>query len=212
MIQNDIDDDSSSDYNDIVESLSEQSFAVIPNFLSSQASDSILNHINQLLDDDEFKKAGIGKQINYDINRQLRGDFISWINKEIEPGEVKLFLNRIENLVKLLNRTCFLSIKDYETHYTFYPTETRYIRHKDRFQKNAHRLISFVCYLAPDWTLEDGGQLRLYIGDQTKDILPQQGMLVCFKSELEHEVLLTHRSRYSITGWMLDQPAQLTFL
>ena len=45
------------------------------------------------------------------------------------------------------------------------------------------------------------------------DILPAGGRLVVFRSDqIEHEVLLCRKKRYSITGWMLDQLSELSFL
>ncbi|MEX2588976.1 MAG: 2OG-Fe(II) oxygenase [Chitinophagales bacterium] len=196
----------------LIDNLAAHSYALQPNFLSQEESNAVLKHIQALQDEDELKKAGIGKQLKFDVRENLRGDFIRWISKSDEPVIVQSFLQRMDFLMQLLNRTCFLSLKDFEAHYTFYPTNTRYIKHRDRFQHNAHRLISVVCYLASDWKVADGGQLIIYNEGEAHEILPAQGTLVCFRSELEHEVLLTNRERYSITGWMLDQPAKLTFL
>lgn len=196
-----------------IDVLASEGYALYPNFLKKAECQTILNHIAQLKEEDEMKKAGIGKQLNFTVKKNLRGDFIQWIKKDEEPLEVINFLAQIDALKSLINRTCYLSLKDFESHYTFYPEQTRYIKHRDRFQHNAHRLISVVCYLAEDWKAEDGGQLVIYKEDGTQvEIIPQQGLLACFKSEMEHEVLLTQRERYSITGWMLDQPAKLTFL
>ncbi|MDQ2656958.1 MAG: 2OG-Fe(II) oxygenase, partial [Bacteroidota bacterium] len=42
------------------------------------------------------------------------------------------------------------------------------------------------------------------------DILPVLGRMVCFRSDqLEHEVLPATRPRLSLTGWLLDQYADL---
>lgn len=196
-----------------IDALATEGFALCPDFLEKAECRSILEHIAVLKSEDDFKKAGIGKQLDYTIKENLRGDFIRWIKKQDEPQAVQLYLNQLELLKELINQTCFLSLKDFEVHYTYYPENTRYIKHRDRFQSNAHRLISLVCYLAEDWQKEDGGQLVIYKenGEQI-EIHPEQGLLVCFKSEMEHEVLLTNRPRYSLTGWMLDQPAKLTFL
>jgi len=49
----------------------------------------------------------------------------------------------------------------------------------------------------------DGGDLRIYQGSSSRDISPNAGKSVFFKSnELEHEVLITHLPRMSITGWL----------
>ena len=63
------------------------------------------------------------------------------------------------------------------------------------------------------WKEEHGGHLRIYLPDGPLDILPVAGRIVCFRSDqLEHEVLPATRARLSLTGWMLDQYADLKHL
>jgi SM-20-related protein len=53
----------------------------------------------------------------------------------------------------------------------------------------------------------------MYLDNETLDVLPQAGRLVCFRSEqIEHEVLPATRPRFSITGWILDQLVGLKHL
>jgi SM-20-related protein len=50
----------------------------------------------------------------------------------------------------------------------------------------------------------------MFLNDESLDFLPLAGRLVCFRSDMiEHEVLPATRTRMSITGWMLDQLADL---
>jgi SM-20-related protein len=52
-------------------------------------------------------------------------------------------------------------------------------------------------------TVVSGGALRIYQGAGWLDIAPDAGNSVFFKSDkLEHEVLVTHLPRMSITGWL----------
>ena len=45
------------------------------------------------------------------------------------------------------------------------------------------------------------------------DVAPIAGRLVCFRADvMEHEVLTAHKTRYSLTGWMLNQYKELKFL
>ena len=47
------------------------------------------------------------------------------------------------------------------------------------------------------------GELRIYHVDEEQNISPNNGKSVFFKSsDLAHEVLLTHKQRMSITGWL----------
>ena len=88
-----------------------------------------------------------------------------------------------------------------------------YRRHLDQFKKDDHRKLSVICYLNEGWKEEHGGQLRIYRTDGPLDILPVAGRLVCFRSDqLEHEVLPATRERLSLTGWILDQYADVKHL
>jgi SM-20-related protein len=202
----------------LVNQMATQDFGCIENFLSEQE----VGVIRQLMEDDyahnRLKKAGIGQGEDHQVNRQIRGDYIRWIDPQKARPPVKALLVRVFDLMHYINRTCYLSLKDLETHFAVYPEGTFYRRHLDQFRADDHRKLSFICYLNPEWQPEAGGQLRLYLpltsgGEEVVDIAPTAGKLVCFKSDvLEHEVLPTRQERWSITGWMLTQPLSLTFL
>jgi SM-20-related protein len=60
-----------------------------------------------------------------------------------------------------------------------------------------------VTYLNESWRSSEGGQLVLYHKEGEKEILPEGGRSVFFKSdEIEHEVKPAKRYRMSITGWL----------
>ena len=66
-----------------------------------------------------------------------------------------------------------------------------------------NRKYSLINYLNENWLEEDGGQLLVYQNDTVQKISPQSQTAVFFKSdEIEHEVILAHRNRMSITGWL----------
>ncbi|MEJ0030112.1 MAG: 2OG-Fe(II) oxygenase [Bacteroidota bacterium] len=116
-------------------------------------------------------------------------------------------------MMKFINRSLFLSLKDIELHTTVYPAGAYYKRHLDQFKPGDHRKLSVICYLNEGWTDDLGGQLRMYLKSGIKDVLPLAGRLVCFRSDMiEHEVLPSKKERLSITGWMLDQEAELKYL
>jgi SM-20-related protein len=197
----------------IADSLADQRYAIADHFLSPKEVNDIvsLDHFQQGLK--HFKKAGIGKQQNLQINESIRGDYIHWLDKNAAPLPAQIYLNRLNELVQFLNRSLFLSLKDYEVHLTIYPVGSYYKRHLDQFKKDDHRKLSVICYLNEDWTDQHGGQLRLFLDEGTKDILPLGGRLICFRSDqLEHEVLPATRERLSLTGWMLDQHVDLKHL
>ncbi len=114
---------------------------------------------------------------------------------------------RFDLLKAAFNRTLFLGLTDFEGHYAAYPEGGFYERHKDGFRRDSARVVSFVLYLNRDWKPADGGRLRVYTkgqsgGESHVDVDPIGGTMVCFLSgESEHEVLLNHRPRFSLTGW-----------
>jgi SM-20-related protein len=197
----------------VADGLAENGFAVIDNFLS-------MNEVKSILELDEFqngmlqfKKAGIGKSQDKQINEGIRGDYIQWIDRASAAPAVQGYLTKLHELISFVNQNLFLSLKDYEVHMTIYPAGSYYKRHLDQFKKDDHRKLSVICYLNENWKEEEGGQLRIYLPDKDMDVLPEAGRLVCFRSDqLEHEVLPSTRPRLSITGWILDQHAELRHL
>jgi SM-20-related protein len=58
-------------------------------------------------------------------------------------------------------------------------------------------------YLNEGWVDGDGGELSIHHEDNVQDISPLNGRSIFFKSnELAHEVLMTNKTRMSITGWL----------
>lgn len=196
----------------LVDQLAEEGYGIIDHFFSEVEVDAVIHRFQDLSEEGEFKKAGIGKMQHFAVDKTIRGDYIRWINPNDMSEITASYVGRMRQLMEYLNRTCFLGLKDFEAHFAMYPSGTFYKRHADRFQHNAHRIISTVCYLNKGWEEKDGGQLRMFLPEQEFDIAPLSGRMVCFRSEIEHEVLITSRPRYSITGWMLDQYTSLTFL
>lgn len=203
----------SASFNQIADDLAESGYAVSEGFLTSQEIDSILR-----LDEFKegllhFRKAGIGKQQEKQINESIRGDFIQWIDKVNASQPIKVYLDKVQSLIAALNQSLFLSLKDYEVHMTIYPAGSFYKRHLDQFKVDDHRKLSIILYLNINWKKEQGGQLRMHLPSGSKDIFPEAGRLVCFRSDtIEHEVLPASRDRLSLTGWILDQLVDLRHL
>lgn len=197
----------------IIDGLAEKGYAVVDNFIGKNELEPLLNNKHYWEEHEAFKKAGIGSQNQFQLNRQVRGDYIKWIEEEKHQTPATAFLTNMRQLMERLNQSCFLGLKDLESHFAIYPVGTAYQRHSDCFKQNTHRVISFVLYLNEDWKAENGGQLMIYPeGQQAVEVMPLAGRLVCFRSEIEHEVLTAHRERASITGWMLSQLKELTYL
>ena len=199
--------------NEIADGLADKGYAIIDHFLSEAEVRSILQ-LNEFQEGLlHFRKAGIGQRDEKQINEAIRGDFIKWIDRSTAPEEIKTYLLRLNELISFVRESLFISLKDYEVHMTMYPPGSYYKRHLDQFKKDDHRRLSVICYLNENWKEEEGGQLRIYSKDNEIDVLPEAGRLVCFRSDLlEHEVLPATRPRLSLTGWILDQYADLKHL
>jgi len=200
-----MDDKILSQFEKVADGLANDGISVIDDFLSKDEVANITStdeFKNGLL---RFKKAGIGKQQEKQINESIRGDYIQWIDGAKTAPQIQLYLERLSQLMTFLNQSLFLSLKDLEVHMTIYPIGSFYKRHLDQFKKDDHRKLSVICYLNENWREDEGGQLRVYFPAGTKDFFPTAGRLVCFRSDLlEHEVLPATRERLSLTGWLLD--------
>lgn len=201
----------------VADSLALNSYAIIDNFLSDQEALNCLIVLNENKEKGNFKKAEIGTSNQFQINKSIRGDEIKWLDETNLSEANQIYLTQINAMMRYFNRTLFLSLKDYECHFAHYPAGTFYKRHLDLLKLSDHRKLSFVFYLNPNWQKGDGGELLLYPIkediERTETVNPVLGRLVVFRSEvLEHEVALSNKSRYSITGWMLNQLKGTTFL
>jgi SM-20-related protein len=200
-------------YEKVADGLAKQGYAVIDPFLSHSEIAAILQldeFKGGLL---QFKKAGVGKGPEKKVNSIIRGDYVQWLDRRTAGHELKVYLDKLDKMISYLNQSLFLSLKDFEVHLTIYPSGSGYTRHLDQFKGDDHRRLSVILYLNEGWKVEEGGQLRLHLADGPIDFFPIAGRLVCFRSDkIEHEVLPATRDRLSITGWVLDQLAELKHL
>ena len=188
------------------ESFEAQGYFIFDLFLDNETTAGIRNEMLMLSNNSLFKKAGIGKQEDFRIDEEQRGDFILWIDPQNVLSQTALFIDKINALIVHLNRNFYLGIKEFECHYAIYPSGTFYKRHVDKHHKGSSRVVSFVFYLNENWTENNGGQLRIFgQNNRAFDVEPEAGKLVVFLSEKEHEVMMTRHQRMSITGWMLNQ-------
>lgn len=190
---------------DFLEQFEDNGFFVFADFINQAEAQGINHEIDQLLEQSLFKKAGIGKADNFQIDTAQRGDFIHWIDTTDVAPNTRIFIEKLNELITQLNRNFYLGLRDFECHYTQYPAGTFYKRHTDRHKSGSARVVSFVLYLNSQWQTTDGGQLIIYgEGHEQHAITPSEGTLAIFLSEKEHEVLPTNRARRSITGWLLN--------
>lgn len=187
----------------LINSFIDNNVGIADNFLSENLSGNLQQNIQQLLAEGQMKYAGIGNNLMADTAQQMRGDKIFWLDKKNNNVNEQEFLDKVEDFIDYLNNTCYTGINGYEFHYAVYEQGRAYKKHKDQFKTDNNRKYSLICYLNDDWVATDGGQLVIYQNDTAQTILPSAQKAVFFKSdEMEHEVLLAHRPRMSITGWL----------
>ena len=150
----------------------------------------------------QLEPAAIGRGRAAIVHENIRGDHIQWLDAGHHPA-VDRYLGLMEQLRTAINQTLFLGLEDFESHFALYPPGAFYKKHLDRFRDDDRRTITCVAYLNEQWLPEQGGELRMYLGDKrVHDVLPQASTLMVFMSaQWPHEVLPATRDRLSITGW-----------
>lgn len=199
-----------------MDELSEKDFVVIDDFMNPEDYSSIRTFFLEHLP--YFTKAGIGALDENVIRHDIRGDHTYWLDRKRDE-HLNGFWNMVDDAIANFNRFCFLSLAGYEFHLAAYPPESHYERHLDQFNKRNNRTITMVYYLNEGWKKGDGGELEIFIpipeSDQEESVIiePHAGRMVMFKSAVvPHCVRPSNINRYSLTGWLLQQPSSLGYL
>lgn len=158
----------------------------------------------------DLTAAATGRGDGRAMRNDIRADATCWLDDPRCGLPANRFLAGLDTVRMGLNRNLFLGLETCEAHYAAYPPGGGYARHRDRFRDSDARVVSWVTYLNPEWSRDDGGALRLHFenegaGRTIADRSPVGGS-VCFLSELEHEVLPARRERLSIAGWFRRAP------
>jgi SM-20-related protein len=176
---------------------------IADHFLSTALAADLKQNLTYLIQKKLLLAAGTGNAKTVAHNTTVRSDSIYWLDREHDTACEKSFFKLMDDFVTHLNSTCYTGITGYEFHYTLYEKGAFYKKHLDQFKNNDSRKYSMIMYLNADWQTEDGGELRIHHHDREQNISPENGRMVFFKSnEMLHEVLVTQKSRMSITGWL----------
>ncbi|MCD0487884.1 2OG-Fe(II) oxygenase [Pedobacter sp. MC2016-14] len=190
-------------FDTLIESFITNKIGIADDFLSAALSGHLKDNLIQLYQEQRLQKAGLGNDSLIVQDQLFRGDVIYWLDREHNNSFENEFFDLMDSFVSYLNRSCYTGITGYEFHYTMYEEGSFYKRHLDQFRNNDSRQFSMIMYLNADWQVIDGGELCIHQDGKAECIAPQSGKSVFFKSsELEHEVLMTHKARMSITGWL----------
>jgi Rps23 Pro-64 3,4-dihydroxylase Tpa1-like proline 4-hydroxylase len=181
----------------------ENKVGISEHFLSNDLANNLKQNLFDLNNDSQLSAAGIGNSEKLSYDGAIRSDSIYWLDKKHNNAFENEFFVQIEAFISYLNESCYAGITSYEFHYSLYEPGDFYLKHLDQFKNNPSRKYSMISYLNSDWKESDGGELLIHQLDNNQKISPTQGKTVFFKSdELVHEVLVTHNTRMSITGWL----------
>ena len=187
-------------FDELIDSYLATNVGMVKNFLNKALSANLADNITALYANDLLLSAGTGNDLLVNHNKLIRSDKIYWLDRIHNDSYENEFFDLMDRFVNHLNSTCYAGITGYEFHYSLYEEGSFYKRHLDNFKQNGTRAFSMIMYLNSE---VDGGALRIYQGNSSQDITPNAGKSVFFKSnELEHEVLVTHLPRMSVTGWL----------
>lgn len=190
-------------FESIVDQILAKNFAVIHGLIDQSTLQGLYDQLLSLNDKHQFAHAGIGAKSNFKQNGAIRSDQIHWLDEQSNHTAERKFFELIDGLRRYLNRTCYTGIHESEFHYARFETGAFYKRHIDRFSNDNARKFSVITYLNPNWIESDGGELVLYLKEETITIEPVWGRTVIFPSHfIEHEVLPSTRTRLSLTGWL----------
>ncbi len=193
-------------YDRIAAELAGPGWSVCPDFLPPSAIAALAAELEVQQDVGGFRPAGIGIGEGRMLRPDIRGDHVHWLKDEPETGAQQPYFAALEALRLAINRHLYLGLFGFEGHMAWYPPGSFYRKHLDQFLGVAHRKVSTILYLNPEWQAGDGGELRMYLdpsgAGEYRDIAPLGGTLVSFLSDrFYHEVLPTRRPRRSLTGW-----------
>lgn len=194
-----------------MDDLAENDYVIADQFIDDEMYTRIMTFFSEKEENDQLTKVGIGSSGEFKLDSNVRGDFIYWLERDNDQ-KMESFFSLMDELVDALRKYCYLSLSGSEFHIAKYPAGSYYKKHLDQFNNRSNRMITVLLYLNENWKPGDGGELKIYGKDQNILVEPVARRLLLFKSDkIEHEVLVTRVPRYSLTGWLLHQPATFGF-
>ena len=186
-------------YEKIADALVEDGYVVIEKALGREFSLALLKLAKN---EKDYTSAGISSSQDLHIEDSKRSDKTLWIDED--SSSQSEYLSFANGLQEYLNRSLYLGLKYYESHFALYDDGDFYEKHLDAFRGEKNRIVTSVYYLNEEWKESDGGELVIY--DANDELLakvaPNADTLVVFLSErFPHEVLPAKSKRYSIAGW-----------
>ena len=190
-------------FDELVDSYLLNKIGISQHFLDESLAQNMNVHLRSLHAENQLKQAQIGNDSQKNLNKEIRSDKIYWLDRIHDNAYENEFLHLIDLFIRHLNENCYTGITGCEFHFAIYEKGAFYKRHLDQFKRNKKRAFSMIFYLNQNWVEGDGGELCIYQLNQTQLIQPLNRTCTFFNSaDIEHEVLLCHQQRMSITGWL----------
>lgn len=104
----------SNQFNTLIESYIANSVGIDKAFMCERLSKGLQQNIKQLQLNNTMADAGIGNANIKDSNQKMRGDKISWLDKNNNNVFEQEFLSLAEDFIGHLNSTCYTGINSYE--------------------------------------------------------------------------------------------------
>ena len=192
-----------------IQSLGERGWFTRASFLGEADARAVHAEAKARAEAGLLRPAGIRRGADHTLDRDTRGDFISWVTPEEQGSAIARLREAFAALGETLSAEEYLGLGRFDLQLAWYPGEgARYARHFDAFPGQSNRRVTAIYYLNPDWVPAHGGLLRLYPEGGAVDVAPTLDRLVVFLSErIEHEVLPAQGSRLALTAWYYGRGA-----
>lgn len=192
----------------IADEIYHRGYYVGDDFLNQNTYHALCSTIQAMHQEGFFQAAKIGSKQNKTLEATVRNDHIVWLDNTSKNPAILAYFEALNHICLELNQSLFLGLIEYEAHFAIYPPNHFYKKHVDQFANTNDRRISCVFYLNDDWHQAYGGELILYDEHDKPctSILPTGNRMVCFNSNIAHEVKTTHKMRYSIAAWLKIRP------
>ncbi len=147
-----------------------------------------------------FRPAGVSRAGTRDST--VRSDELVWLDVTAAPPALAELVAALEAAGRELDAAAYLGLGRFDVQVARYAAGAAYQRHRDAFAGPASRVLTLIYYANPGWRREDGGLLRLHLGDGPVEVEPRLDRLVAFlATRVEHEVLPAHAPRLAVTAW-----------
>ncbi|MFZ5469508.1 MAG: 2OG-Fe(II) oxygenase [Myxococcota bacterium] len=181
-----------------VSALGERSLFVRDGWLGRLAAVGVREALEALHREGAFHPAGMSRGAQHRIEREERGDVVTWLSPETRVPVLRALHDAFAELREALNRDAWLGVERFDVQLARYDEGARYANHLDAFPGGPNRRVTAIYYVNDGWAPAHGGRLVA----EGVPIEPMADRLVVFLSErVRHEVEPALAPRYTATAW-----------